>query len=251
MDYQVINMESLGLPQKRLIPIIEPTIASNDGIICQVYSKILNSATSVKTHLSVVCDIDEDEIVCPTKIEGFGTVLFEMTKHDLAVLTSYYLNDLPFDGDCTENHTMHRLLERIVSENLELSFDKDNIQLNNNEPLPAFVLRALQVIIIGDHQLTLNYYFCSDAFDSLYEEHIGKPKFTADLFEQNLESVPINGTVQLLSKSMTLNELNSLQVGDVVLMDKLTPTLKYSKDFTFEGQISSHDTQLTFKIAGG
>jgi hypothetical protein len=250
MDYQPINMAALGLPQRRLIPAMEDEVAVNDGLLSQVYMKLLRQPVKVETGFHLNTEVDPNYVRCPAIIKDWGTVLITISIDDLECLTSYYLNELPHKSQylSAPNKTMHRLLEKMVLENIRVTFPGSDYVINPSSPLPSFALQGTQVIMIEDKVIKLHTWLCMDAFDSLCRNYLGKNKLEQDDINHFLEDVPILGRVELLSKKMNLEELNAIQVGDVMLMEKLVPALRFSEEYALSGEIVTTDSQLSLKI---
>lgn len=251
-DYQIIATESLGLAQRRLIPTVTKLAREMQASFNDVLSTLLN--THIETEIEALlspCALDPYIIYSSVNIASTGTLTLAISPDPLIKLTDQYINEKTGIDNKVSNTSL-RLLDRLaklVMQQASLLQTDETSQIVATKKLPPQTIVLKFRLSMSEQIIAFDAILNSDFVQSLTQAYIPQPVISRQAIENALLNVDITGHVTLMSRLLTLGEVSSLHVGDVISMDMCENSI-FSVGGTklFTGKISNQNERLHFTV---
>lgn len=251
-NYQIIATESLGLAQRRLIPTITKLVREMQTNFNAALSTLFNThiETEIEAQLSP-CALDNHKIYSSVNIVSTGTLTLAISPEPLIQLTDRYINETT-GLNKKVNNTSLRLLDRLaiqVMQQASLLQTNEKSQIVVTKKLPPQTVILKFSLNMAEQIITFDAILNNDFVQSLTQAYIPQPVINKERIENALLRVDVTGHVTLMSRSLSLGEVSSLNVGDVISMDMSEDAI-FSVGGTnlFSGEVSNQNERLHFTV---
>lgn len=252
-DYQIIATESLGLAQRRLIPRIAQLAREMQVDFNESFSQMFNSSVETEIEVVLLQSLSEQLDCVYTSIEApsTGSLTLSILEQSLIKLTSHYLNE-PMDGQGKVDNTALRFFDRLakrVIQEVGLLTPTETSQIVVSKKLPSQAIILKFNLSTNEQLIQFDAILNNDLIEKLTQGYLPHSDITRQTIEASLLSVEVDANVTLMQRSLTLGEISSLVVGDIISMElnEQAPFLIGDKQL-FTGQVSNNNGRLHFTV---
>jgi hypothetical protein len=252
-EYQIIATESLGLTQRRLLPAVAKLARTMQVNFNDTLSALFN--TPIETEIEAVVQQSlgdqHDTVYTSVDLSASGTLTLSIGEDALNQLTDLYFNEPPGASNRVNNTALRlcdRLAKRVADQVILLHSDQQS-KIVATKKLAAQSIVLSFNLTVADRQIPFKVILNPDFEQSLAQRYIPHPIIDKAAIEKSLLGVEVNGHGTLMSRTLTLGDISSLNVGDIISMEMYNHAIFSIGDTAvFSGQISTQNERLHFTV---
>jgi hypothetical protein len=252
-EYQIIATESLGLAQHRLLPTVAKLAREMQVNFNDTLSALFNTPIETEIEALVQQSLGEqhDTVYTSVDISATGTLTLAIGEDALNQLTDLYFNE-PSGTSNRVNNTALRLFDRLakrVAEQVILLRSDQQSKIVPTKKLPPQSIVLIFNLTVADRKIPFKVILNPNFEQTLAQSYLPHPLIDKASVEKSLLSVEVDGYVTLMSRTLKLGAVSSLNVGDVISMEMHEHAIFSIGDTAVvSGKISTQNERLHFTV---
>ncbi|MFT6928288.1 MAG: hypothetical protein ACJAZP_003939 [Psychromonas sp.] len=252
-EYQIIATESLGLAQRRLLPTVAKLAKEMQVNFNDSFSALFNAGieTEIEALLEHPRGEQQETVYTSVEISATGTLTLTIAGDALNQLTDLYFNEPPGTSNRVNNTALRlfdRLAKRVADQVILLRGDQHSKIVATKKLAPQSIVLTFN-LTVAERQISFKVILNQNLEQTLVQTYLPHALIDKAAIEKSLLSVKVDGYVTLMSRTLTLGDVSSLQVGDVISMEMRDHAIfSIGKTAVLSGQISTQNEHLHFTV---
>ncbi|ABM05274.1 hypothetical protein Ping_3591 [Psychromonas ingrahamii 37] len=252
-EYQIVATESLGLAHRRLLPTVAKLARKMQVNLNNTLSTLFNTAieTEIEALVQQLVGEQPGTVYTSVDISTTSTLTLAICEDALNQLTDLYFNE-PAGASNGVNNTALRLFDRLAKHVAEqsqlLHSDKKSKIVATKKLAPQSIVLQF-TLITTDQKIPFKVILNQNIEQTLVKSYLPHPLIDKASIEKSLLSVEVEGYVTMMSRTLKLGDISSLNIGDVISMEMHDHAFFSIGDTTvFRGKISTQNERLLFTV---